>query len=182
MRTSQRKPQPKKHHQRKNQSPQLKSEQTKRSRLHNWLFDLGEDSHMLAISIALYYVSTQIIYFIMSGYECLLSCNTSAESYRLTMYYVSCAYMPLISLVLVWMNGSRLVEKTLAFVFFILICDNVVMAMDAYQNLEEWNALNEIDYYIQLTADYILLPIGALCLLANLYYRQQRSFSSVHYF
>lgn len=137
---------------------------------------------MLAISIAFYYFATYIIYFVMTGYECFLECSAYAESYRLALYYVSCAYIPLASLILVWMNGSRFIEKTLAFVLFILICDNVVMAMDAWQNLEEWNALNTIDYYIQSTADYILLPIGALCLLANLYYRQQRSYSSVHYF
>ena len=182
MRSDQRKPQPKKHHQRKSQSQQLKSEPRKRHPLLNWLYDLGEDSHMLAASIALYYFATYIIYLALFGYECHLGCNVYSESYRLSLYYVACAYAPLMSLILVWMNGSRFIEKTLAFVLFILICDNVVMAMDAWQNLEEWNALNTIDYYIQSTADYILLPIGALCLLANLYYRQQRSFSSVHYF
>ncbi|AUR86976.1 TMhelix containing protein [Vibrio phage 1.091.O._10N.286.52.B12] len=212
MKSVQRKQQQRKLQPKRNQSPQLKSEPRKRSRLLNWLFDLGEDSHMLAISIAFYYFATYIIYIIVFGLPCeneapdsssiiysvivssymmvanifspgtYESCDTYAESYRLAAFYMSCSYITLASLVLVWMNGSRFIEKTLAFVLFILICDNVAMALDAWQNLEEWNALNTIDYYIQLASDYVLLSIGALCLVANLYYRQRRSCSSVHYF
>lgn len=174
--------QPSELQQKRNQSQQLKSEPRKRNRLLNWLFDLGEDGHMLATSIALYYFTTHIIYIIMTGYNCFLECDAYAESYRLVVYYIACAYMPLISLILVWMNGSRFIEKTLAFVLFMLICDNVAMALDAWQNLEEWTTLNAIDYYIQLASDYVLLSIGALCLVANLYHRQQRSCSSAHYF
>lgn len=129
-------------------------------------------------SILIYYVAMFSIFPLSYGFHDS-ALNYQAGSVSLAIYFLSCALITLfclsyvaIKLLLDSKNATR-ITKALSVIYFLLIINNVFMAVDAIEHMEQWTALDTLDTLINGSSDWlipvgladlVLIVIGVLCL------------------
>ena len=130
-------------------------------------------------SLVIYYAATLFLFPMFYGFYDP-NFEYLSGSFNLAAYRFICSLIPLFcmaylacKLLLDSQNATR-ITKILSVVYFGLVINNVVMAIDAVENLEQWIALDNLDTFIHGSSDWIipfgasdfaLVTLGVLCLL-----------------
>ena len=124
----------------------------------------------LALCWAFFYA----VYFMFFGFSVVVVDNA-----LLAMYYLTQSLGGLLSITLVFFSsafvqrGSTITQKLASVVFLVLTALDVIMTIDAYKNLQAWEALDSIYDFIHGDAkrivafgakDAALLVLGVMCM------------------
>ncbi len=82
-------------------------------------------------------------------------------------FYILCSLGYLLSLLTAWIGGNTIATKAICLTMFIMIVDNLVMALDA-MDLATWDTLESFDDVLQLACGAAFMLIGVLCLITKL--------------
>lgn len=153
------------HQFKKQQKKSLKSSLSDTARNFDW-----NTISALALCWAFFYA----VYFMFFGFNFVLVDNT-----LLAMYYLTQSLGGLLSITLVFFSSafvqrdSTITQKLASVVFLVLTALDVIMAIDAYKNLQAWEALDSIYDFIHGDAkrivafgakDAALLVLGVMCM------------------
>lgn len=83
-------------------------------------------------------------------------------------FYVICSLGYLVSLMAAWAGGITFITKIICLTMFVMVVDNLVMALDA-MDLATWDLLESLDSALQLACGAVFMLIGAICLIAKLW-------------
>lgn len=133
------------------------------------VFDEAANTSLLVIASILFpTVLISLVYCLMFGVWPWEECEVYAIQKDLFEFYAWCSISYLIAIVIAWAGGITRITKIVCLIMFLMVTNNLLMALDA-MNLMTRDVLETIDDYIQLMCGLAFMCIGGLCLTAKLW-------------